>query len=140
MGYAQLAENRQQVPRCLLVEDSDFDQRRIKRILARAIPVDLEIAGTLREARDLLGHGHFDLILLDNALPDGLGVDHANELRSTGNHRDVPILLISDFPSPFIYDKAATARIAQVMGKDDFQPQHVREALTHAGVIARSRR
>jgi len=129
-----------ELPRCLLVEDSDFDQRRIARILARGVPVHLDVAPTLRQARDKMEATHYDLILLDNALPDGLGVEFAAELREDKDLMDIPILMISDWPTPFIYDKAMNARVGMVMGKDEFQPKHVREALRFARAIAMSKR
>ena len=134
-------------PRCLLVEEdelgphdhSDFDQKRIARILARGTRVELKSVATLRSARRYLANEHFDLVLLDNNLPDGLGVDFAAEIRRTKGMEDVPILMVSDWPTPFMYDKAANARISRVLSKDEFQPQHVREALRFARVIAMSR-
>lgn len=138
---AQLATTQpvRQTPRCLLVEDSDFDQRRIARILARGVTVDLTTASTLADARQILSEEFFDLILLDNSLPDGLGVDFAAELRERNGLNDVPILMISDWPTPFMYDKASAARVGMVLGKDDFQPRHVRDALRFARVMAMSK-
>lgn len=134
----QLATTQQtrRVPRCLLIEDSDFDQRRISRILARGVPVELEIASSLSDARGKLADAAFDLILLDNSLPDGLGVDFAAELRQNKSLTEIPILMISDWPTPFMYDKASAARVGMVLGKDDFQPRHIREALRFARVVA----
>lgn len=138
---AQIAPfpHKRTLPRCLLVEDSDFDQRRISRILARGVPVDLDIVPTLAEARTVLERDRYDLILLDNALPDGLGVDFAAELRRNKRLIEVPILMISDWPTPFMYDKATNARVGMVMGKDEFHPKHVREALRFARVVALSK-
>ena len=128
-----------QCPKCLLIEDSDFDQRRIARILACGMQVELTIAKDIEDARAALTGQRFDLILLDNALPDGLGVDFAHEIRDKPGHARVPIVMISDFPSPFMYDKAMAAGVTKVLGKDEFQPKHAHEAMRFARIMARSR-
>lgn len=127
-------------PHCLLVEDSDFDQRRIARLLAQGTQVDLTIATTLAKARTAMAQTHFDLLMLDNLLPDGLGVEFAGEIRADPNATFIPIIMISDFPSPFMYDKAMAAKVSIVLDKDKFQPKHVFDALHFARVVATSRR
>ena len=112
---------------CLLIEDSNFDQRHIVRMLHAAGRVDLAIAATLEEARKELARSTFDLILMDNALPDGLGVDFALELRKIDRYRDLPILIASDFPSPFMFDKAMAARVRRVLTKSELRPRHIRD-------------
>ncbi len=112
---------------CLLIEDSNFDQRRVVRMLHGSGPVDLAIASTVEQARKELTRSSFDLIILDNALPDGLGVDFALELRRIARYRDLPILIASDFPSPFMFDKAVAARVRRVLTKSELRVSHIRE-------------
>ncbi len=125
---------------CLLIEDSDFDRRRLAHVLAHGAEVDLTIVRTLAEARVALGHNHFDLILLDNVLPDGLGVEFSKEIRQTEKWGLIPIILFSDYPTPFMYDKAIAAKVNIVLDKSKFQPKHVADALRFARVMATSRR
>ena len=128
------------LPHCLLVEDSDYDQRRIAHLLARGTQVELDIATTLAQARLALSRKQFDLLLLNNLLADGLGVDFAAEIRRTPQIPFVPIIMISDFTSPFMYDKAMAAKVSIVVDKDKFQPRHVHDALQFARVMATTRR
>ena len=114
---------------CLLVEDSDFDQHRVSRMLKSVAAVELTIENSLAGAQEALHLGKFDLILLDNALPDGLGVDFALELRKSDKHKQVPIMIVSDFPSPFMYDKALMARVSRVVTKSELRPDHLRKVL-----------
>ncbi len=116
-------------PICLLVEDSDFDLKRFGRILKASVPMELHVATCLNDARKILAQLPVNLIILDNMLPDGLGVDFANLLRKTVRWSKVPIVMVSDHPTPFLYDKANAANIAFVLTKDMFQPRHVRDAL-----------
>ncbi|THH36604.1 response regulator [Aliishimia ponticola] len=139
MGNAAIAYEHVRLPKCLLVEDSDFDRRRISRVLDRGRRVDLNSVPSLSQARYFLARDRFDVILLDNALPDGLGVDFALELRQDARHAAVPIVMVSDYPTPFIYDKAMAAKINIVVSKDDFQPKHLRDALKQAGARSSAR-
>ncbi len=59
--------------RVLHVED-DADVRRITAMILEN-SVQIVAATSLREARDLLKNGHFDLAILDIGLPDGNGLD-----------------------------------------------------------------
>ena len=119
--------------RCLLVEDSVLDQHRVARMIKSVAPIDLTIAGTLAEAAVILDRQFFDFLLLDNALPDGLGVDFAIGLRQRARLRRVPIMIVSDFPSPFMYDKALLARVSPVLTKSELRPRHIRKMLDTCG-------
>ncbi|MFK7876435.1 MAG: response regulator [Paracoccaceae bacterium] len=123
--------------RCLLVEDSEFDQKRIERTISGLGSIDLEIASTLRDARRMMTSRVYDLVLLDNQLPDGLGVNFASELRSFKGCAHTPVLMISDYPTPFMYHKASDARVNMVLAKDEFRPSHVRDALHFGRMKAR---
>lgn len=115
-----LAPNRFAHIRCLLVEDSEFDQRRIRRVLDHLGIQKLDVADSLGAARAFLSTSRVDLILLDNGLPDGLGVDFALELKEQPNLANIPVVMVSDWPTPFMYDKALIARVRQVLRKDEF--------------------
>lgn len=60
----------------LLVEDDEVDQLAFKRaVQATNLPYDFEIAGTLAQAKSLLGTRQFDVILSDYNLSDGSAFD-----------------------------------------------------------------
>lgn len=133
MGQAAVKRDGAYGRSCLLVEDSEFDQHRVTRMLKGAGPVDLIIATTLAEAGSLLQKQRFDLVILDNALPDGLGVDFAMGIRRLEQFRNLPVIIVSDFPSPFMYDKAMAARVSRVLTKSEFRPWHVKSVLGRLG-------
>jgi response regulator of citrate/malate metabolism len=116
---------------CLIVEDSAFDSEKLTRVIHN-IKTNLvvEVASTLRAARDALEKGKPRLILLDNNLPDGLGTNFALELSRDPKFSDIPIILVSDWPSPFMWEKAATAGVAYVLSKMKFDARYVRAALS----------
>ncbi len=61
--------------RVLIVDDEEPVRRRLQRVAARVHPVlECTMAGTLVQARALMGRQSFDLVLLDVGLPDGNGL------------------------------------------------------------------
>lgn len=111
-----------EMTRCLVIEDNLLDQKMIQRSFAGArVSVELEFATTLRAAQRLLATNRFSIILCDNNLPDGNGTDFAKELAEDPKYRGVRIVIVSGWPSPFMWDKAKMAGL-QVIDKND-QPQ-----------------
>ncbi len=137
MGQPAEVPQTRHAARCLVIEDSEFDQRRMRRVLGRSIRLEIHVAENLAEARQMIDTSGFSLIIADNALPDGLGIDFVREIRERSHLARTPILMVSDHPTPFMYDKAMSARVTAVLAKDDFQPSHVREALRHGRPTAR---
>jgi PAS domain S-box-containing protein len=63
-------------PRVLLVEDDVVDQLAFKRAVRElGSPCDYEVAGSLAEARELLGRNVYDAVVTDYALGDGTAFD-----------------------------------------------------------------
>ena len=115
---------------CLIVDDSVFDQEMMRRVVTKAISnVVLRAVSTLEGARKALMEGPVSLILLDNSLPDGKGADFAVELAQYPRMAKIPIIIASDWPSPFMWDKASSAGVKCVVTKSDFNPELVRKVL-----------
>ena len=115
---------------CLIVEDSTFDSEKMKRVVRRALRrVTVEVASDLRTARHTLKRADPALILLDNNLPDGLGADFAQELARDPRLSAIPVIMVSDWPSPFMWEKAASAGVAYVLNKAEFDGRYVVAAL-----------
>lgn len=84
----------QSLSTCLVIDDDTFDRHMIKRCVGRARPnLRLYECATLTEARRFLDHGSADLILIDNRMPDGLGTEFAQELRSNSRMADSVICI-----------------------------------------------
>ena len=122
--------------RCLIVDDSNFDQRMMARTLSKLErPIDILFAATLDDARQLLRLGHFALILLDNTLPDGKGANFALELSEHEDWAQIPVIIVSDWPSPFMWQKAKQAGVAHVVNKSDFGPELVARTLPEPAAL-----
>lgn len=102
----------------------------MSRVMARAPgKMRVVLAGTLASARAALASGEVELILLDNNLPDGVGANFALELASDPRHRRTPVIMVSDWPTPFMWEKAASAGVIYVVNKAEFGVQYVVQAM-----------
>jgi response regulator of citrate/malate metabolism len=115
---------------CLIIEDSQFDQRMMTRVVERTRQqMQVKVASTLQSAREALSAGEVSLILLDNNLPDGVGAEFAIELASNPKHANTPVVMVSDWPTPFMWEKAASAGVLYVVNKSEFGVQYIEQAL-----------
>lgn len=115
---------------CLIVEDSEFDRQKMTRVMNRSRqPFHIEVAATLKSARRAMEKVQVSLILLDNNLPDGLGADFALELSRDPHFANIPVIIISDWPSPFMWEKASSAGVAYVLSKTEFDGRYVHAVL-----------
>ncbi|MEO9779079.1 MAG: response regulator [Sedimentitalea sp.] len=116
--------------RCLIVEDSAHDQQMLTRAVCYAQKdIRVQITNTLQDARLALMRFPISLILMENTLPDGRGVELALELSQHARFRTIPIILATDWPSPFIWHKANKAGVRHVVAKAEFGPALIRDVL-----------
>ncbi|MGR3369805.1 MAG: response regulator [Sagittula sp.] len=116
---------------CLIVDDQEFDRRMMRRVFAKQCPnVPMIVARDLKEARQRLKDGQISIVFLDNALPDGMGVDLVQEMANDKALKGVPVVIVSDFPSPFMYAKAKAANVCEVWAKRDFVGPSVQRVMT----------
>ena len=122
--------------RILYVEASVTSQATLRRLVALVDPrAEIVCAASIAEARALLTVMRVDLILLDNALPDGRGADFAMELAADARHAKTPLALLSDWPSPFMYAKAKAARALGVLSKDEVNATALSNLLSAAHLL-----
>jgi signal transduction histidine kinase len=81
--------------RVLLVEDDEDDYLLARRYLSEPGPQSFQLqwARTLREARERLGAGGFELVLLDLSLPDSHGQPTFLDLRTSAP--DLPVIILT---------------------------------------------
>ncbi|PTW52069.1 response regulator [Rhodovulum kholense] len=126
----------QSAPICLVVEDTDFDRMIMQRKLA-AIDKSLQVrfAATLAEARQCLYEEPISIIFLDNSLPDGKGANFALELSAHRGWSQIPVVMVSDWPSPFMSAKAEAANVVAIWTKTEFTALTVAEVLRSRGLM-----
>lgn len=109
------------IEKCLVIEDSEIDRLNALRLLGpRGLRVNPIVASSLEQARKTLSEHIVGLILLDNQLPDGYGSDFAVELSCHRIWKDIPVVIVSDWPSPFMFAKAKHANVCEICTKDEF--------------------
>ncbi|MFC5402235.1 response regulator transcription factor [Cohnella soli] len=117
--------------RIILVEDDDALHRGIQFTLQQEGFL-VEGARNLSEARDLLGSGTTDLLLLDVQLPDGNGFDFCTEIRRS---MDVPIIFLTASDQEFDIVRGLD------LGGDDYvtKPFRLREFVSRVHAVLRRR-
>ena len=114
---------------CLIVEDSTFDQQMMRRAVGKTQEdIRVSVVPTIDAARRALARDDVSFILLDNNLPDGKGANFALELSEHASYSRIPIMIVSDWPSPFMFQKAELAGVSRVVNKSEFGPALLREA------------
>ncbi|SNS43390.1 Response regulator receiver domain-containing protein [Antarctobacter heliothermus] len=102
----------------------------MRRVMAKHCPeMPLIVARNLGEARARLRSENVSILFLDNALPDGMGVDFLTEMKADKALSQVPVIIVSDFPSPFMYAKAQAAKVCEVWSKREFVGAAVRRVM-----------
>ena len=98
----------------LIVEDDKIAQTIAERHFT-ALGCTLRIAGTLAEAKKYLQEDVYDLIVLDLGLPDGSGLNFAQEINAAGNQP--PIIAITAHSDTEKKKQAQQSGIATLMTK-----------------------
>lgn len=99
--------------RVLLVEDHALFRQALSLLLYRRQQMEVIQAGTLAEARLLLGG--VDVVALDNILPDGTGVELIGDVRSS--NPEASVLVLSDGPDSTNSESALEAGADAVLSK-----------------------
>lgn len=99
--------------RVLLVEDHALFRQALSLLLYRNAAMEVMQAGSLAEARLLLGS--VDVVALDNYLPDGAGTDLIVEVRT--NNPGASVLVLNDAPDSAGRRSALAAGADRVISK-----------------------
>jgi two-component system, NtrC family, response regulator AtoC len=100
-------------PRVLVIEDESLFGRAVKKRLEKAGHECL-LAATLAEGREQARNAAPELVLLDLRLPDGNGLDLLAELRSAGESRQPPVIVLT------AYGEVSDAVHAMKLGAADY--------------------
>ena len=101
--------------RVLLVEDHALFRQALSLLLYRLPDVEVMQAGTLAEARLLLGG--VDVVALDNFLPDGAGTELIVDVRT--NSPGASVLVLDDAPDSADRRSALAAGADRVLSKGE---------------------
>jgi DNA-binding response OmpR family regulator len=119
--------------RILLVEDEEMNRALIRASIDRfgddlIRSAELIQAATLAEAREAIGRGAVDLVLLDVRLPDGNGLEFAREFRELPEAERPRVLILSASVLPDERTAAIESGADRFVGKP-YRPDEVVTAI-----------
>ncbi len=91
----------------LLLEDDEIFIEKIQRALWNSLK--FSVVRTVRETREKVRNGRFDIILLDKRLPDGLGTSLIPEIKMLMPHAVILVLTADKLDETLVDDLAAGA-------------------------------
>ncbi|HEX4617060.1 MAG TPA: response regulator, partial [Stellaceae bacterium] len=118
-----LTEGLSPMPRILVVDDDDGVRTLIRDILSAA-KHEVDTAATVRAARPLVESNYFNLLIADLMLPDGSGIQVAEEAQRRGT----PTIILTAYAHRF--RKADLARFGLMM--KPVRPDELLEAVEKA--------
>lgn len=121
-----------EMKKVLVVEDDIATMSLIKLILGKN-GYEIVCAYNGSEAEKIISEGSFDAALLDMVLPDTTGLMILQEIRKTGKHRHVPIIMVTSL------NEEIDTVLGLEMGADDYihKPFNKRELIARLNVIFR---
>ncbi len=140
-GSVPAAPNRAGRPRiavkCLLIDDSKYDRQRLLRIAEQTrLDVSFTEVSNLDDAITALRRGNFDLILLDQSLPDGDGTTVAGLLNTHLGNQAPPIIMVSGSIEAAMPARAFASGCADYISKDDLNIPGLEKAIL--GTVAKA--
>lgn len=125
--------------RILIVEDDMIDRLQVSRAIEKTgLDVELDEALSLLQAREALRMKDFDVVILDNHLPDGYGAQLADEMMKTGLGHGARIVMLTGDPTVIARMSAEPMEGRSVLDKDEFSARRLREILQGGGAQDRT--
>ena len=120
--------------RLLIIDDSRFDRKMIKRLIGQGrIDASIAEASSVEAALGMVAIEHFDCILIDYHLPGSDGVALAGQIKAS--HGEVtPMVMLTAEPSPALAEQALASGLSDFMSKRSLTSEQLRQALCNAMV------
>ncbi len=125
--------------RVLLLDDSDYDRQRIRRLGARIadFPLTLDEVATLAELETALRHEIYDVILVDYRLAEGTGLQALDRISATATHYGAGRIMITGREDIDAAVKAMRSGCHDFLSKDTMSAEILRDAMLNAISLAR---
>jgi len=125
--------------RALLLDDSNFDRQRIRRLGARItdLPLQLDEVGTLAEMEAALDRSAYDVILVDYRLAEGDGVQALERISAKASHNSAARIMITGNEDIGTAVQAMRRGCHDFLAKDTISADVLRGAMLNAMALAR---
>lgn len=111
--------------RILIVDDHEANRALMGRYLEQN-GIDFGLAGSGREALEILAAGSFDLVLLDMRMPEMDGFAVLKEMKADGSLRNIPVIVVSAL------DEIESVAAAIELGAADYLTKPFNQVLLRA--------
>lgn len=118
----------------LIIEDEPQVAAVTRKLLRRRFEADVDLAPDLATARELMASREYDMVTLDQMLPDGTGLDYLLEVRASGNR--VPIVMLSAvLPASLEQDPMTCGALDYVVKDENLQSKLIQAATLGLGLV-----
>lgn len=119
--------------RTLLVDDSSFDRKRIRRLGDRIdMPLVFEETASVAGLKQCLERERFDLFLIDYAMPEADGLAALATIRAHGGHAGAASIMISGNSDARVAVAALKQGCNDFIPKEDMSPALLKRAMLAA--------
>jgi CheY-like chemotaxis protein len=122
------------IPRSILIVDDEYGLAEMLRDMLREYGHDVTLAINGRLALDVLAERRIDLVLTDVMMPVMDGAELAAIMRSSEDHRRIPIVMMTSLPSAVPRD----AGLYDALLRKPFTPEKLLQAMRACFPIAPS--
>jgi CheY-like chemotaxis protein len=123
--------------RILLIEDDNWLAESLRRQLSAAHEIVTVPSG--QSALDHVDKLHFDVIIADLMLEDGLAIDILHDLQSYEDTAQVPVVVCSSLASDVKLEDLAAYGVVALLDKATVTPEQLNEAIQRAAAESDNR-
>jgi CheY-like chemotaxis protein len=117
----------------LILDDSKFDRRRIRRISRdMGLPMLLDEVASITALRQILDEDSFDLIFLDYLLAEGDGLQALEMVQTHPSHHHCPVIMLAGGDDPDVAAQAIERGCSGYLSKSQLTAQGLRRAVVAA--------
>jgi DNA-binding NtrC family response regulator len=126
--------------RALLLDDSNFDRARIRRLSRKAdMAIDLDEVGSIAELDAAVGREKYDLIMIDYRLPVGDGMEALQHVLDNPRNRGAGKIMITGDAAVDTAVRAMRGGCHDFLTKEDMDARALNQAMINAMTLARQR-
>ncbi|MBD3664348.1 response regulator [Sulfitobacter aestuariivivens] len=126
--------------RALLLDDSNFDRARIRRLSQKAdMAIDLDEVGTIAELDSAVKENKYDLIMIDYRLPVGDGMEALQHVLDDPRNASAGKIMITGDAAVDTAVRAMRGGCHDFLTKEDMDAPALNQAMLNAMTLARQR-